>query len=197
MLTDRGLLVNEYLETDAPLFTENRLVEEEDFEVDVIVEEACNIKAKDISQSIRRKRTMRDIFSLKTQRFLTEDGRPLQKKSSSLLSNFKHSNGSGKTKFIIGLIVAFINGFIGATHAIIIGRLIALLNPYTVETDLSDEFSEVVSYAIPLIIIMMVLGYLQSYLMKSSTACLEFSMRSLFFRSLLRQEVEFFSALDL
>ena len=32
--------------------------------------------------------------------------------------------------FIIGCIFAFLNGFFGATHAVILGRLIGALNPY-------------------------------------------------------------------
>ena len=51
-------------------------------------------------------------------------------RQSGILSNFKYTSLKIHRKYLAGLAVAFMNGAIGATHAIIIGQLVAVLNPY-------------------------------------------------------------------
>lgn len=49
---------------------------------------------------------------------------------SGILSHFKYTSMKVHRKYLAGLVVAFLNGAIGASHAIIIGQLVAVLNPY-------------------------------------------------------------------
>ena len=54
-----------------------------------------------------------------------------------------------------------------------------------------------VRYALPICGGMMVLSFLQYYMLKSSAVHLEFSMRSRFYRSVFAQDAEFFESTDL
>lgn len=59
------------------------------------------------------------------------------------------------------------------------------------------ELLVVTSYALPLIVAMVILSFLQSYLMHRSAAELEFEMRGRYFKALLSQEMKFFERQDL
>ena len=56
--------------------------------------------------------------------------------------------------------MAFANGSIGATHSVIIGRLIETLNPYTTDTDYKAKYDEVIGLAISMTVLMVVFGYI-------------------------------------
>ena len=62
--------------------------------------------------------------------------------------------------YLIGLLMAFANGSIGATHSVIIGRLIETLNPYTTDTDYKAKYDEVIGLAISMTVLMVVFGYI-------------------------------------
>ena len=66
-MTEQELFANEYLETEAPLFTERRLLTDpHEIDVnDIIVEEASNVQPEEKSGYFRMS-TFRDIFTFKT-----------------------------------------------------------------------------------------------------------------------------------
>ena len=99
--------------------------------------------------------------------------------------------------YLIGLLMAFANGSIGATHSVILGRLVATLNPYTTDTDYKSKFDDVVGLAISMTILMIIFGYIQSVILGRTASLMSLSLRGKFIKSLLAQDIDYFESLEI
>ena len=84
----------------------------------------------------------------------------------------------------------------GSLHALILARLIEVLNPYAFVTkdEVNDALAAVALYTIPLIVGMMILSCLQSYLITAATAQLEFSLRTKLFNAIIGHDLASFES---
>ena len=97
------------------------------------------------------------------------------------MGNLKFGDRGDRCFRGLGYILAFINGFLGASHAYIIAELIVAFNPYDPKV---QEIDDVLLYAVPLIAEMIILSYLQTYLLQRSAARAGYTLRKELFRSL-------------
>ena len=210
-LTGRALQDYGRLETEAPLMTERIIDEQEivdcriDFDASPnmaspqssskkqssgeILKQSPNkgsnylTKQKD-SVKIVRAPSMRDIFS---QRYAADNQFNGSQTASGLLSTFKYTEPSkAKCNLIFGLMVATINGALGATHAYILAELIESFNRYQNDRDVSEHLKDTLfKLALPFSVAMLVFGYIQSIMMSKASNQLQTAMRAALVKSLL------------
>ena len=103
------------------------------------------------------------------------------------MSTFKYTKpSSAKCTFIFGLLVATLNGAVGATHAFILADLIDSLNSYQNDKDVSEHLKDTLfKVALPFSGAMFLLGYIQVISMRSAANQLHLAMRSALIKSII------------
>ena len=137
LLTDRN---NENLETEAPLVAGIILEDISDLNDQDSIEAAISSQ-----KSIKRLHTsVKDLFSKKSigkmhSKAQNSKGQP------GWSDAFKYESSScDKISFYLGLLVALCNGFLGASHAFIVGQLINSFDTYATDpNNMSDRINHV------------------------------------------------------
>ena len=113
----------------------------------------------DKQNTVRKAPTMRDIFRAQ---YPDPNDKATDANTTGILAVFKYTQPSNaKCLFIFGLIVATINGGIGATHAIILADLIDSFNVYQNDQDQSEHLKNTLfKVALPFSGAMLLLGYI-------------------------------------